>query len=279
VKAMCVHCLIPAQGEPRIDVMAMFEFELARVEDILPWGKPGELSLSWFALTFGYFRMSVGGQVLFRYTDELLSHWGESERDADYQIAAFARDILGSAAPAVAPLPPIIERLVSDWQLLAELQRPIDDDLELVDDRWYVAWRWLNVRSPSTWYLVAHPRLQFVRVGDELRIHWDNREQLIDGLPVWTAQQGVHVMSVDAFLEECRDFAQRLLSAMHDRIAGIEGGAMKPQVEVSTGSLYEEHEMWRGEFESYFREYQPDIQWQETENALKAIAERKGFRL
>ncbi len=194
--------------------MAIFEFELGRVEDILPWGEAGEQSLSWFALTDGRFHMVVGEQVLFRYTDEILSHWGKSERDADYQVAAFAEDVLGSVAAAVAPLSPRIERLASDWQRLMELKKPFDD-VRAEDDLWYEAWRWLGERSPWTSYLKACPTFQFVRVGAELRIHWDNREQMIDGLPVWTARQGVYVMSAEAFLDESSDFARRLLSAMH----------------------------------------------------------------
>jgi hypothetical protein len=267
---------MPTCSNTRIAGMALFEFELASVEDILPWGEPGEQSLSWFALTDGRFRMVVGEQVLFRYTDEILSHWGKSERDDDYQVAAFAREVLGSVAAAIAPLPPRIERLASEWQLLMELRKPTDD-VRAVDDLWYEAWRWLGERSPCTSYLAACPTFQFVRVGAELRIHWDNREQRIDGLPVWTAQQGVHVMPVEDFLDECNDLSRRLLSAMHERIAGLETGAMKPQIEVNASSLQEQHETWRAEFASYFGEYQPDVPWQETENALLAIAEKKGL--
>ncbi len=54
---------------------------------------------------------------------------------------------------------------------------------------------------------------------------------------------------------------------------------MKPQVEVSTSSLHEQHETWRAEFASYFGEYQPEVPWHETENALLAIAQKKGLRV
>ncbi|WP_459557163.1 DUF5984 family protein [Lacunimicrobium album] len=258
--------------------MALFEFELSPVEEILPWGEPGNQSLSWFALSYGRFRMVVGEQTLFRYTDEILSHWEMTDQDADYQIAAFARDLLGSVAAAVAPLPPTIERLASDWPRLMELKKPCDEKLEF-DELWYQAWEWLAERSPSTPYLVACPKFQMVRVGTELRIHWDNREQLIDGIQVWTARQGVHVISVEAFLNESHDFARRLLSEMHQRIIGLETGTMKPQVEVSTSSLREQHESWKAEFASYFGEYLTDVSWPETENALREIAERKGLKL
>lgn len=256
--------------------MALFEFDLARVETILPWGEPRNQSLSWFALTGGRFRMVVGEHTLFRYTDEILSHWGVSERDADYQVAAIARDVLGSVAAAVAPLPPRIERLASDWPLLTQLSKPFDE-IQPVDDLWYEAWRWLGERSPSTSYLSARPKFQFVRVGTELRIHWDNREQMIDGIPVWTARHGVHVISADAFLDESREFVGRLLSAMHERIAGMEAGTLKPQVEVSINSLRKQHQTWSAEFASYFGDYQPDVSWQEAEKAIMAIAKKRGY--
>lgn len=119
--------------------MELFEFELARIESVLPFGGPGNQSLSWFALTDGRFQMAVGEHTLFRYTDEILSHWGVSEQDTDYQVAAFAQDVLGSVAAAVAPLPPAIERLASDWPLLMQLSKPFDV-IQAFDDLWYNAW-------------------------------------------------------------------------------------------------------------------------------------------
>src|SRR4051794_23522280 len=102
--------------------MSLFEFELARVEDIVPWDTPDGPSLSWFALTDGLFRMPVGDQVLFEYSDEIMAHWGTTERNANYQIAAFAREMLGSVAAAAARLPERIERLAADWHRLTKLQ-------------------------------------------------------------------------------------------------------------------------------------------------------------
>jgi hypothetical protein len=258
--------------------MALFEFELAKVEDIIPWGAPGQESLSWFALTDGWFRILVGEQVLFRYTEEILSHWGgASARDADYQVAAFADDVLGTIAAAVAPLPREIERLASSWDLLTALRAPAkgDDESEQAHDRSYTAWRWLGERSPWASYLVAHPNFQFVRIGNELRIHWDNRDRIVDGIPVWTAQRGVYAMPVEKFLDESRSFGARLLDSMSDRITEIAAGRIRPRVEVSLVSLREQHERARATFASYFREYEPDVPWGETVEALHLIAKAR----
>jgi len=253
----------------------LFEFELAPVEKITPWGTPDDPSLSWFALTDGWFRMPVGQQVLFQYTDEILMHWGVNERDANYQLAALARDILGSVAAGVASLPEKIEHLVSSWDILTMLR--LNDSTEINDDLSYAAWRWLEERSPWTSYLVACPNFQFIRIGDQLYIHWDNRDELIDGISVWTAQQGVHVLPVSEFIEQCRGFMDHLLNAMNERIAAIETGGIVPQAPVSSASLWEQHATWQAEFASYFQGYEPDIAWKEAEQAIHLIAEKKGI--
>jgi hypothetical protein len=261
--------------------MALFEFELANVELIQPWGEPGSQSLSWFALTDGTFHMNVGDQVLFQYSGELLSLWGTSQRDVDYQIASLARDVLGSIAPGTARLPPFFERLASDWDLLTQLYAyvppqgttPIDDDVR------YNAWRWLAERSPWTSYFVAHPEFQFVRIGDHVHIHWDNCNRMIKERPAWSAQCGMFVLPLQEFLDEARNFADRLLQVMEKRIQGIEAGTLRPQVEVSAKDLRLQHEEWRLELASYFTPRQPDVPWDEVEAAIRVIAEHAGIRL
>jgi hypothetical protein len=259
--------------------MALFEFELARVEDIVPWDTSAGPSLSWFALTDGQFRMPVGDQVLFEYSDEIRAHWGTTARNADYQIAAFAREMLGSVAAVATRLPERIERLAAHWDRLCKLQRESElaDDGDDAEDLAYAAWRWLGERTPWSGYLVANPNFQFVRVGNDVRIHWDNRDLAVDGHPVWTAQHGEHAMRVESFVQECRDFVQRLLIAMDDRIAAIEAGAVRAQAVLEPGLLRVQQETWRTEFETYSREYEPDIAWQKAERALEMIAKRKGL--
>lgn len=154
----------------------------------------------------------------------------------------------------------------------------VDDSTEINEDLSYTAWRWLGERSPWTSYLVACPNFQFIRIGDQLFIHWDNRDQLIDGIPVWTAQQGVHVLPVSEFIEQCRGFVDHLLNAMKERITAIEIGGIVPQAPVSAASLWEQHATWKAEFASYFQGYEPDIAWKETERAIRIIAAKKGIQ-
>ncbi len=258
--------------------MPLFEFELDRVEDITPWGEPGRQSLSWFALTCGVFRMRMGQHTLFRYSPEVLQHWGGERQDADYQIAAFARDMLGSVAAAAAPLPSLFERLAADWPLLSRLRAESGSDSAagVAEHESYNAWRWLGERSPCTSYLTASPDLSFVRVQGDVHVHWDNRRGVVDGIPVWADQYGMAVMPVHSFVEECRGFADRLLGQMQLRVDDIASGMAKPQVPVDVAALRRQHETWRVEFDSYFKQYEPDIPWDQADVAIRSIATRIG---
>jgi hypothetical protein len=270
--------------------MALFEFELARVEDIRPWGRAPELSLSWFALTDGWFRMPVGEQVLFEYSPAILDHWARPfdqvavdprfANAANYQIAAFVRTMLGIASAAVAKLPPKIERLASRWDALRALvEADVDDGSDEAADRWTVATRWMGERSGSTGYLTASPEIHMVRVGEEVRVIWNNREKLVDGIPVWTATSGTLALPVAEFVGECRAFAEQLLEQMKSRRRGIRARSLLPQVSVDLASLRVEQETWRKEFDSYFDEYEPEVPWSDAELALEAIAVSQGVTL
>jgi hypothetical protein len=244
----------------------IFEFELLPVEDVVPWGKGDDRSLSWYALTDGWFRMRLGEHVLFEYSDEILAHWNTADRGAQYMVVAYARDILQCVAPGIAPLPPFFAKLATDWDLVARLRSDSEDDI-------YTAFRWLGERSPWISYLNAGPEFAFIRTGDDVQIHWDNRRLTIDGIRAWTATEGSYVLPVDEFLRECRGFADRLLEAMKERIDGIEAGTMRPQIEVDVAALREQHERFRTEFaQDLEREYdEPDIPWDEAEAAVRGL--------
>jgi hypothetical protein len=258
--------------------MTVFEFELSPVESIEPWGEPGRQELHWFGLSLGTFRIDVGKDVLLRYTEEILSHWGTHVPYADYQIAAFARDVLGSVAAGAARLPTFFEQIAADPSLLQEL-RFSTTRADLDRDIAYTASRWIGERSPWFSYLVGCPEFAFIRIKDEIHIDWDNRRAVVDGIPVWTATQGTHVLPVDSFRSECRSFAERLLESMDARISSIESGSSRPRVPVDTVSLRDQQRTWRDELASYFRDYEPDVAWDRAEAAVRALAETAGWTL
>lgn len=256
--------------------MNLFQFEMKAVEDIIPWGSDDKPSLSLFALTDGFFRMPVGEQVLFRYSAGIQAHWGMPERDADYYIAAFARDILGAVAAGLTPLSSRIERLALDNEMLSALETAAQNEEFDDDDISYAATRWLGERSPWTSYLSENPHFVFLRLKDNVHIRWNNHDKIIDGIPVWSAEHGELIMPVDEFSAECDSFRDRLLHAMVERIDAIECGRAVPQIPVDIESLRQQHKNWQTEFASY-AVYKPDFVWEEVEKAIEVIAKRVGI--
>lgn len=277
----------------------LFQFELTPVENIKPWGdNDGDLSLSLYALTDGHFRISVGKEALLRYTPAIISHWGLSNEDAEYQVACFARDVLDSVSAATSPIPVFFENIVRDESLFRQLQKspaqcshqkvPAGVIAELEVEKTnadfkqdhYNAFRWLGERSIWLNYLTSSPDIWFVRVGNEVWIQWNNVDRKFEGIDVWTAQRGTYSISVQAFLAECRSFSERLLSAMESRILSIENGSVRAQIPLDTASLRNQLFAFKSEFEkSLSAKYQPDIGWEESETAMRAIAFKSGITL
>lgn len=257
--------------------MPLFEFELAPVEDVSPSDEPGQSPVSWFDLTYGTFWMPVGADTLFQYTPEVNAHWGVRSSFADYQVAAFARDMLSAAAAGLAPLPALMERLATDWNSLSALERSLRGR---DDDDSYAAMRWLGERSPRTDYLVESPRIFFLRVGEQIRVHWDNEDRVTEGIPVWSATRGIFALSVEAFADECRSFRDRLLLAMSARLDAIDTGRVKLQANVDPTSLRQQHDTWRRELATYTdRAHRPDVAWEDAENALRRLSAMRDLGL
>ncbi len=266
----------------------------------MPWrGKDGgSLSLSLYALTDGHFRISVGEEMLLRYTPAIIWRWGLSNEHADYQVACFVRDVLESVAAVTSPLPVFFENIVRDESIFRQLRKAgelhshekipsgviAELEVEKTNDalmqEHYNAFRWLGERSVWLNYLSFFPDMWFVRVGNEVWIQWDNVDKKFEGIDVWTARRGTYSFSVQTFLAECHSLSERLLSVMESRIVSIENGSARAQIPLDTSSLRKQLFEFKNEFEkSLSAKYQSDIDWQEAEKAMREKAARGGITL
>jgi hypothetical protein len=50
----------------------LFNFQLDPIDEIVPWGEPPDLHLSWYALTLGQCLVQVGSEELLRYSGAIL---------------------------------------------------------------------------------------------------------------------------------------------------------------------------------------------------------------
>lgn len=256
--------------------MPLFQFELFPVESIRPWDTPAGRSLSWFALTLGTFQVQLGDQVLFEYSPEICARWGMAESVVDYQVAQFVREVLVAAQAGCAPLPPSFEVLVRDGSSLDDQSWPVPGLDVAQAGLEHTALRWLGEREVFCTFLVAAPRIAFLRIADDVWIRWDARQGRIDGLPAWTATVGMFRVPVQVFKDQCRELAGGLLSHMAARVDALDSGAIQAQAPVDVGALRRQHDSWNREFEAYFEPHRPDYTWSEAEDAMREIAKLQG---
>lgn len=275
----------------------LFQFELYPVETICPWSNSeGQLTLSLYILTDGNFKISAGNETLLQYTPEIISHWKLNNKFAEYTVACFARDILDAVSATVSPIPVFFEKLIKDESLFDRLMKctsgnilvpsNVLNELEIqkpnpdFDDDHYNAFRWHGERSIWLNYLTHSPNISFIRIGNEIKIRWNNHNNRHEGINVWTTTQGSFIISVKEFIQECHSFSKRLLSEMETLIKNIENGLSHPKIPLDVESLRIQHRVFKEEFKKALsKKYIPDIEWKNAEKALKRIAHKCGIKL
>jgi Family of unknown function (DUF5984) len=232
-------------------IIMLFEFELLPIEAITPWGTPPDLSLHWFGLTYGFYRLKIGDQYLLNYSNEIVEYWKHkypnakfSDRPtwADYQVVRLWEDVLDMLPYILEPLP----------KKLAAVLEKGDDQIAKWKDRLYARHRnpdavseatdWISQRCLNTWYLTAGPSIRFWSADRDVYIKWDNRACVIDGVPVWSAQHGMYHLPADEFLREVHSFHERLMNAMEERVATVLENGKNSAVQIDLAKLTKEQE-------------------------------------
>jgi len=97
--------------------MALIEFNLKPLQDVMPWGDEPNQYLHWFALTDSFYYMELGDVQLFCYSDEILEFWSKeypgcnskNEPYMDYQVVRLYEDVLEILPDVIQPIPEAIE--------------------------------------------------------------------------------------------------------------------------------------------------------------------------
>jgi hypothetical protein len=227
----------------------LFEFELLPVDEIIPWGTAPDLSLHWFGLTDGFYRLKVGDEYLLNYTNEVVGHWKQKHPDwnfgnkstwIDYQVVRLWEDVLDILPYVLEPLPQrfvaVIDKGVSD---LKRWEVEIASQLQNYDAVWE-ATSWIGQRSLDTMYLNPGASIKLWSADDIVYIKWDNVARVNDGIPVWSARRGVHRMRAADFLQEVHSFHDRLMQAMEARVAEIISNWRNPSIHIDLKHLAQE---------------------------------------
>jgi len=235
--------------------MALFEFKLKPLQEVMPWGEEPELNLHWFGLTDGIYYMNVGEEQLFRSSKEILLHWKKEYPDldinlayVDYQVVRLYEDLLEILADVMQAIPAELQHFVKSKQSYECWEKELWDifnstEDEEIEDLYYLATEWWNrCRSLSTMHLNNGPNIWLWRAESTIYIRWNNESMKIDGIQPWTAVRGEFVLSLEEFEEEVRDFHHRLMAEMVQRIEQLKSNNPIPHVKIDLASLEKEHD-------------------------------------
>jgi hypothetical protein len=226
----------------------LFNFRLTPTEDIAPFESSGNQHLHWFGLTDGCYWLRAGDAELFCYAEQFLAaqaHSDPCKPYVDYYVVRLWEDLLDILPDVLAPVPDTLaEKLASenllDWRTRVERWMETRDD-SIWNPAYGHAGEWLHKRVLSTGYLLAGPVIWFWNDGTHIHIEWDNRRQQIEGQPVWAAQVGGWLLSIEEFLDEVRAFDSGFIQAMNLRVDQIATGWTRPEVYLDQDELAREH--------------------------------------
>jgi hypothetical protein len=195
----------------------------------------------------GWFWMTVGDGELFR-TRERPRERPSGFAYVDYQVVRLWEDVLELLPRAIAPVPSdIAKRLesIEDWLtwFAGFSDRLAEPATEVDADPYELAAKWATDRWLDTAYLVRGPRIFFWRTDDTMHVAWENRHRIDDDAePIWSNAKGHVSMTIEDFVHEVRDFDDRLMAAMAERIASVQTSWPHPGVIIDLVQLDHEQE-------------------------------------
>ena len=263
--------------------MALFEFKLKPLQEVMPWGEGSDLKLHWFGLTDGIYYMNVGGEQLFRSSKEILLHWKKEYPDLDinlvyidYQVVRLYEDLLEILVNILQIIPNELQQYIESQQShecwekkLWDIYNSTED--EEIEDLYYLATEWWSCRSLSTMHLNNGPNIWLWRAGSAIHIRWNNESMKIDGIQPWTAVRGDYVLSLEEFMEEVRGFHHRLIDAMAQRIEQLKTSNPIPHVKIDLPSLEKEHEERKASLEHALNSAPYANNWDEVIEATNKL--------
>ncbi|HEY8100086.1 MAG TPA: DUF5984 family protein [Burkholderiaceae bacterium] len=254
----------------------LFNFTLAPVEKIQPWGTPGNLSLSWFGLTDGQYWIQAGESVLFEYSEHVRTE-GEP-RYCDYQVVRLYEDLLEMLPYVLEPIPPSLVQYISgdtavEWQNTYELWFDQNEDPLESDQFWSVIEAtgvWSAKRRLDTLYLSPSANIVIWSNTENVYFEWDNRKKVIDDKSAWTAIQGKYKLSRAEFNKEVQSFHSRLMDQMTQRVEQVLSGALSKEINIDLDGLKKEHEQRCRSLDKALS-FHPQTNWQAVEQAINDL--------
>jgi len=232
----------------------LIDFELTPVEKVLPWGSPGNHSLTWFGLTEGRYWINAGVDTLFEYSERVRHN--DADRYCDYYVGRIFEDVMNMLPAVLEAVPHDLRRYVSgnfgrEWTKAYELWSEQNLDEGAGGEAWDMGDRaasLLRDRVLDTGYL--SPPASMLMWSDETDVHieWNNRDKFIDGVLAWSAIGGSFRLPREKFVTEVEAFHTRLFEQMTSRVDQVAAGALNPDIQIDLPGLIAENERRQGAF-------------------------------
>lgn len=241
--------------------MALFEFNLKPLQDVLAWGEEPNQYLHWFGLTDAIYYMNVGKEQLFRYSDEILEFWTKEYPDEaeayqnpfyDYQVSRLYFDILEILPNVLQPIPKPINDYISSLEKQNKWEATLSEindisESEQTFNNYCTASEWLFDRKLKG--LGGGPDILLWRVEGRVFLRWDNSSYKQNNIHTWATISGEVEFSVKDFLAEIQSFHDRLMKSMEERIKVIGSTNPLPHIKFNMPELLKEQEEIKKSFE------------------------------
>ena len=266
----------------------IFDFKLRPIREIQPWGRAPNLTLPWFGLSDGFYRLDVDGDYLLNYAPATVAaHAREYPAVypgpyAEYQVVRLWEDVYGMLYDVLQPLPKELQDFLEKDYAEQQLWRdkayawlknlPIDHpDRERSDTLYEAATFWHNDRRLDTAYLNPGARIWMWSTKKFVTIAWDNRAIARDGIPVWSAGRGVYRLPRDDFFDEVRSFDRRFIAAVKERVDEVCATWDRHEIVINMEVLRREQAERANWFRTAMHRSAPVFSWDEVSQAMASI--------
>jgi hypothetical protein len=216
--------------------MIRFNFELRPVGEIKPWtnGEGVDSRLHWFALSDGWFWITVEEVELFRFSEGSLREWRtDSNRAvrpyADYCVVRLWEDVVNCLPEFLEPVPADLHAFVRGG--LCEWDETNSSSAD-------AATEWWAAHTLTNGYMIA-PRIRWWRDAtvehDVMITDWTASSDLA------CPSTGSKSVDTSEFIEAVEDFDARFISAMAVQIEIAANGGVDPSIRLDVEELFSQH--------------------------------------
>jgi hypothetical protein len=251
----------------------LFNFSLAPLAEVVPWGEPGAASLHWFGLTQGQYWIAADQDLLLEYSAEEVVRSG-LPRFCDYYIVRLHEDLMDMLPSILEPVP---------GELAPWLQRTGRDALYAwepeAEEDWHtrdLALSWISERTLDLGYLSPAADIRLWSDLTFVHIAWDNRGFVSGEALAWSALVGSIALERSMFEAQVRSFHARFMQKMAERVEAVLGGALDPVIAIDLHQLAREQERRERALEEARARLSLSTDWARIRQAVSTAQARRG---